>query len=164
MGRLYVAQDRPLERELNSKDAKFGYEMGRGPRPLHRVADIVSKPRIWNHNTTAASLENQPTSRITGDGKDWIQPTSTPQVLVPHKYPMSRSRQLTLGRKPQILRNKSWAMEPYCDRYIYISSHMNGRSSCQNHNHLHLSLRRDTNELWHLLTYGTHHFLSRVLG
>ena len=88
MGRLYVAQDRPLERELNSKDAKFGYEMGRGPRPLHRVADIVSKPRIWNHNTTAASLENQPTSRITGDREDWIQPTSTPQVLVPHKHPM----------------------------------------------------------------------------
>ena len=37
-----------------------------GPRPLHRVEDIVSKPRIWNRGAMAISLESQPTLQIMG--------------------------------------------------------------------------------------------------
>lgn len=41
-----------------------------GPRPLCRVADIVSKPRILDRSTPAVSPENQSIFRITGVGKD----------------------------------------------------------------------------------------------
>jgi hypothetical protein len=41
--------------------------------------DIVSKPRIWNRDATAVSLENLPTFQITGAGKDrnltYFEPT-----------------------------------------------------------------------------------------
>ena len=41
-----------------------------GPRPLHQVVDTVSKPRIWDCNAAAVSLEDQPNSRIIEGGKD----------------------------------------------------------------------------------------------
>ena len=37
---------------------------------MRRVADIVSKPRIWNHNAEAISFEAQPPDQIMGTGKD----------------------------------------------------------------------------------------------
>jgi len=41
-----------------------------GPRPLHRVTDNVSKPRIWNDNVGTISFETQSADRIMGIGKD----------------------------------------------------------------------------------------------
>ena len=40
-----------------------------GPRPLCRVRDIVSKPRIWNRGAQAVLLENRTTVRAIGVGK-----------------------------------------------------------------------------------------------
>ena len=71
-----------------------------GPRPLHRVVDIVSKPRTWNRNATAVSFENQPTPQITGDGKDFDStcfnptecwPASTPDASVSSVYAMRKA-------------------------------------------------------------------------
>ena len=36
-----------------------------GPRPLCRVTDIGSKPRIWNRKVGAISSETRPTSELT---------------------------------------------------------------------------------------------------
>jgi len=49
-----------------------------GPRPLCRVGDIVSKPRIWNCGAEAVSLENRTTVRDIGVGKgcDLVYSTS----------------------------------------------------------------------------------------
>ena len=41
-----------------------------GPRPLCRVPDISSKPRIWNRKVGAISLETRTTGEITGPRKD----------------------------------------------------------------------------------------------
>ena len=41
-----------------------------GPRPLRRVPDIYSKPRIWNRKARAISFETRTTDRIMGSRKD----------------------------------------------------------------------------------------------
>ena len=47
-----------------------------GPRPLRRVVDIVSKPRIWSRGTKTISLESRPTLQVTGMGRTVISSTS----------------------------------------------------------------------------------------
>ena len=43
-----------------------------GPRPLRRVVDIVSKPRIWSRSAKAISLENWPTLEAMVSGRTAI--------------------------------------------------------------------------------------------
>ena len=40
-----------------------------GPHPLRRVANIVSKPRIWNRDAMAILLEIHLTFRVTSSGR-----------------------------------------------------------------------------------------------
>jgi len=50
-----------------------------GPRPLRRVTNIDSKPRIWNRGAGTILFESQPTAQIMGGGKDrnpaYLRPT-----------------------------------------------------------------------------------------
>ena len=47
-----------------------------GLRPLCRAMDIVSNPRVWNHNTGAVSFESWPPFKIQGSGGAAILATS----------------------------------------------------------------------------------------
>ena len=60
-----------------------------GPRPLHRVVDIVSKPRIWSRGAEAISFENWPTLQVKGLGRTVIillQPYCTLAFTSTHDY------------------------------------------------------------------------------
>jgi len=57
-----------------------------GPRPLHWVADIDSKPHIWNHNAGAVSFKTQPPDQIMGSGKDHNQTCLRPFEFSPYFY------------------------------------------------------------------------------
>ena len=54
-----------------------------GPRPLRRVMDTISKPRIRSRGANAISLENRPTLQVTGSGRTAISSAPT----VPHAGP-----------------------------------------------------------------------------
>ena len=43
-----------------------------GPRPLRRIVDIVSKPRIQGRGAKAILLDNQPALQVTGSGRTVI--------------------------------------------------------------------------------------------
>ena len=49
-----------------------------GPRPLCRVGDIVSKPRIWNNGDKPVSLENSQPFELQESGRTAIQHTTIP--------------------------------------------------------------------------------------
>ena len=80
-----------------------------GPRPLRRVADIVSKPRIWSRGAKAILLDNRPVLQVTGSGRAVIV------LLQPY---------CTLEFSSRELRNKPRLVEPFYvyGRYIYIPS------------------------------------------
>lgn len=86
-----------------------------GPRPLHRVVNIVSKPRIRSRNAPAVSLENQPNSQVREGVQSNLLQT---RVLALPRCLMFRFHQCALCGKPEILRNKSRVVKPYCDGYI----------------------------------------------
>jgi len=71
-----------------------------GPRPLRRVADIVSKPRIWNRNAGIDSFEAHPTTRIMGGGKDRNYPPQAHRMLVLPTRPSFRFHRATLHGRP----------------------------------------------------------------
>ena len=56
-----------------------------GPRPLGRVVDFVSKPRIWSCGAKAILLKSGSTFRIMGDRKD--QKPAQFKLTVPWSHP-----------------------------------------------------------------------------
>ena len=91
-----------------------------GPRPLRRVVDIVSKPRIWSRGAKAILLDNRPALQVTGLGRTVIillQTYCTLAFTSTHDCPAP----LVCTRwKLRKLRNKPRLMEPF----FIISSHM----------------------------------------
>ena len=70
--------------------------------------------------TIVDSLENRPLSQITGAGKD-CNPAYFD--LITRRLVVLQFHWRTPRGKPQILRDKPRATEPYCNGYIYLQSY-----------------------------------------
>ena len=91
-----------------------------GPRPLRRVMDIVSKPRIWSrsdgHFTRKPAV---PPSYGVGKDCNLVYLNRTVRWRLPRRMivqPHWRMR----GGSFQKLRNKPRLVEPFYDGYIYF--------------------------------------------